>query len=260
MISRDKKLIVFHAINKGVMMIRIKPSIKLLAEIVMITVVIIWIPQSGFVRDSTLKQLRFASTYSGSINSKPLRARGEGILAFQTSYGNDVRYEYTELPDGFHPFALSCTVVIACFIACQAEGRAMNLWQLTGGNYGFKRIMTWSGMPNSRIAINAVARTVGDNLNLDATFSGKYDGPTDLVSVSDIKVLWRNDKNGIQETGSATIHRRNGKTFKLSFTTIYLGILKPMEVPQEGIVSYRKLTFNNRILHASWDGRLIEAK
>jgi hypothetical protein len=82
---------------------------------------------------------------------------------------------------------------------------------LTGGNYKVRRIVSYPGFPQSEIAFETEVKAVNESeWNTTIMVNGTYDGPTDVVGVTDYEVVWTSDGESLFERGSAILELSDG--------------------------------------------------
>ncbi len=87
----------------------------------------------------------------------------------------------------------------------------MDLYDLTKGNYRIARTITYPDFPESKIVTDAQVKAAKDTeWNANIAINGKYDGPTDAVSVKDYQFRWTAAGKNILESGSATLELASG--------------------------------------------------
>lgn len=111
----------------------------------------------------------------------------------------------------------------------------MNLYDVTGGNYGIRRSITYPDFPASKIETDAkVTATTRTEWDTNITISGTYDGPTDVVSAQDYQLTWTSDGKSILETGSATLGLRSGGSVRQVWTSTITPRNGLQKFPQSG--------------------------
>jgi hypothetical protein len=164
-----------------------------------------------------------------------------------------MRSPRSSIPKEFHPYAVG-----ACFITigvggATRHGQALNLWDLSRGNYSFERTMTWSDFPDSRIGIVARVTTRDRNFHLRADYEGRYDGPTDLSTVQLWEGIMTQAGDDVNEIGRAVIERSNGETFEVKWNSVYRGFYRRMNVSrQHASMIADVLTFEKNEMRMKW--------
>jgi hypothetical protein len=112
-----------------------------------------------------------------------------------------------------------------------AIGSALNLFQLTGGNYAFTRHTTWSNQPGVAVDVSGSVTTTQTLKTVNATITGNYVAPSDVVGLSDYTQQWTWSGVGtaIDYTGSALAQESSGNTFSINYSGTYSvgGLLLP---------------------------------
>jgi hypothetical protein len=132
----------------------------------------------------------------------------------------DMQHPAGLMPDRHGQVANSCLCVGCVLICLPADGRALNLLEVTSGNYTLTRTYTYPDARN--VGLTGKMTFDGDTLRYEAEFSGDLGpDPKDLTEVT----RWQDDlvpagRGRIRETGFAVIS--SGKqSFKLEWTGMY---------------------------------------
>ena len=97
---------------------------------------------------------------------------------------------------------------------------AINLSDLTGGNYLIRRAVLYPEFPNSQLTFEADVTAVSSSeWSTKLTVLGTYDGPKDVVSVQDYQITWTSDGKTISENGSVLLVLTSGKTVQSKWTS-----------------------------------------
>lgn len=185
--------------------------------------------------------LSVSGSYSGNINGTPLVATSTGSINTDGP-GGALSATFSSIPtDTFTPLAVgSSLVTLVCWSSAErvsgAHGFAQNLFDLSGGNYTVDRTFTYPTLPGSILTATGTVATVGSNMTYTADFSGTYNGPTDIVGVSNYQVRWvQGPGSTVLETGTATLLLSGGGTLELGIGTTYGGLTSPLLYEQFGV-------------------------
>jgi hypothetical protein len=177
-------------------------------------------------------------TYSGDINGTPLAASVSGGFDTTGVGPNNLTVNFSSIPnDTFTPLALGSSVItLVCWSAAEPIGPdTLNLFGLSGGNYGISRTFSWPTLSGSTLTATGAASTVGSNLSFIANLSGTYNGPTDIVGVTGYTVHWTQGAAGtVDEQATATLLRSNGAALPLAISTVYSGLTNSLLNPEVG--------------------------
>jgi hypothetical protein len=90
----------------------------------------------------------------------------------------------------------------------------VSLYEITDGNYRVHRTISYPEYPNSQVVFDTEVTAVRNSeWSTKISVSGKYDGPTDVVSVEDYRLEWTTDGKTLSEKGSATLVPSSGRSF-----------------------------------------------
>ena len=205
--------------------------------------------------------LNVTCRYEGAINNTPLLSQGRGHIDAGTVKAHEVTVVYSKLPVGFHPFAVGASFITIGIAGARRHGKALNLWDLSRGNYSFKRNLRWPDFAG-HVTVNANVVTKGIDFQLLAKYAGSYSGPTDLTSVlSWDAVLTQATDTTIREAGKAVIKRSSGKTFLVEWDAEYAGLYRKMSVRQQDATMIAEtLTFANNEMRMKWVSDVYESR
>jgi hypothetical protein len=97
---------------------------------------------------------------------------------------------------------------------------AVNLFDLTGGNYIVKRTVLYPEFPASQLTFEAdVTAVTSSEWSTKLTVDGTYDGPKDVASVQDYQLAWTSDGKTLSESGAVTLVLTSGKTVQTKWTS-----------------------------------------
>lgn len=179
-------------------------------------------------------------SYTGNINGTALAATSAGTINTDGP-GGALIVTFNSIPNStFTPLAVGSSVVtLICWSSAERlDANALNLFDLSGGNYTVDRTFTYPTLPGSMLTAMGTVATVGSEMTYTADFSGTYGGPTDIVGVSDYTVSWvQGPGNTVLETGAATLLLSGGGTLALGVSTTYGGLTSPLLLSQIGVYS-----------------------
>lgn len=220
--------------------------------------VIVVLFSSSLPNISFAQSITVAGTLTGAINETPLEGTYSGTFdpTGANCNLNDLFLTFNAIPGGYHPFAVgTCNFTWKCTGALKATPPAQNLFQLSGGNYFVNRVFTWPSLPGDSIVGVAAVSTVGSNMFAKAEMFGTYSGPTNLVSVSNIKFTWTVIEDvGIAENASAMIHTPTD-SFAVNWKTSYR-FPSPISIKETGTYAPDLLTFSGNQQHIKWCGSI----
>jgi len=96
---------------------------------------------------------------------------------------------------------------------------AVNLYDLTGGNYRVTRTVTFPDFPASKIVFETTVKATRSDWSTQIQASGTYDGPRDVTSVRDYTVTWTTDGKTLFEQGSATLGLSSGGSVRSTWSS-----------------------------------------
>lgn len=217
-----------------------------------------WIPVSALGMP-----LQIAGTYTGQINGSSITATVSGNIDTTGSVLNHFELAFAQpLPSNFNPFAVtnswnSSYHGAAVFPVTNRYGTAVNLFDLSGGNYFASRTVRWDSLPGEQIVLTGDVTTSGGVMTANnATVNGTYSGPTDLIGVIDYETLWRQiDLTTIEVISTAKLLRENGLTLDATITSIYSGLSAQMPTSlQVGGQTYSNESWNGNVMKYDWVG------
>jgi hypothetical protein len=201
--------------------------------------------------------INFQVEFDGEINGETIDASGGGGLDRNGTGNNFADIGFEALPRNFSPFAVDALLTNICPNGFRADGDSQNLWDLGGGNYSIERTFQWIGFPGSTIFSSADVTYDDDSETLfsSMTFSGNYNGPTDLVAIESYGVLWLPGSTDGEffESGTAVVRRANGEQLLVQFATRYFGLQENLLETQFGIGSL-DASFDGQNLTVGWEG------
>ncbi|PTR08055.1 putative secreted protein with PEP-CTERM sorting signal/MYXO-CTERM domain-containing protein [Nitrosospira sp. Nsp5] len=213
---------------------------------------------SGLVRANPIFQ--FSGDYTGQINGVPIIATATGQTDVTGNTLSHVQVDFTSIPSNISPFALGNSWTTSnSALGVHTSGGALNLFDLSGGNYDAGRVAMWPSLPGDQISVTTHMSTIGNMLNYTADVNGTYNGPTDLVFVTDYHWIWTQlDPTSIEVSTTASLVRANGSSFVVDLHTLYTGLSVQMPTQQqEGRVIFSNMSFSNNIMSYDWQGTLV---
>lgn len=216
-----------------------------------------WIPVSAFGIP-----LQIAGTYTGQINGSDITATVSGNIDTTGSVVNHFELTFAQpLPGNFNPFAVtnswkSSYHGAAVFPVTNTHGTAVNLFDLSGGNYLAGRTVRWASLPGEQIVLTADVTTSGGVMTANnATVNGTYSGPTDLIGVIDYETVWTQiDPTTIEVISTAKLLRENGLTLDATVTSVYSGLSSQMPTRQVGGQTYSNEYWDGNVMKYDWVG------
>ena len=181
---------------------------------------------------------------SGIINGAPVTATGSGTIDMGTSVSS-LHVDWAK-SQAVPPLTLATAAWgVSAGCAGVTQGAALNLQKLTGGNYTLTRHITWPSVPGSAIDVVGSVSTTGNQMAITGTVSGSYNGPTDVVDMTNWTQNWTRSGNGtaIDYTASAVAHRADGGTFLVQYSGIY-GAGGPL-LPGPEVLSVNLMSFSS---------------
>jgi hypothetical protein len=200
------------------------------------------------------KRLQIGFTLNGVINGSTFLACGPGTIGLEGTAPLDLQLRILAMPRNFHPYVLIGAG--SALLGARTDGTGVNLWDLSGGSFGFRRTARWSSLPNDRIEWAATATTVGDRLVLQVNFLGTYSGPTEGISVRNFALRWIPAGKEVSEQITATINASGAASFQMTANTTYFGLQRELPAPQEFQFTKFARTFVNNLLTMQFQARV----
>jgi hypothetical protein len=206
--------------------------------------------------------LQIKGTYTGQVNGDPIEAIVSGDMDTTGSSLNHFELEFKSIPSSLNPFAVtnswnSSYHGAGVLPVSNKYGDALNLFDLSGGNYFASRTVSWPSWPGEQIVLTANVSTVGGVMTAtDATVNGTYTGPTDLIGVTDYHMLWTQiDPTTIEIVSTATLLREKELTLDAKVTSVYSGLSFQMPTNQQvGTYTFSNESYSNNIMSFDWEG------
>jgi len=211
--------------------------------------------------------LQLEGTYIGQINGAPVEANVSGHLDTTGNTLNHFELSFITIPNNFNPFAAtnswnSSYHGVAALPISNKYGDAVNLFDLSGGNYFAGRTVRWSSLPGEQIVLTAnVTTSAGIMTANDATVNGTYTGPTDLIGVVDYQMLWTQiDPTTVEIISTASLLRTNGQILDANVISVYSGLSSQMPTNQQtGTYTFSNQSYRNNIMSFDWKGTVAAA-
>lgn len=203
---------------------------------------------------------QLSGVYTGQINDVPIIATATGHTDVTGNTPSHVQVDFTSIPSSISPFALgnSWTTSYSA-IGVHTSGGALNLFDLSLGDFDSARIATWPSLPGDQIEVTTHMSTVGNLMSYTSDVNGTYNGPTDLVFVTDYHWLWTQlDPTSIEVSTTASLIRADGTFFAVDLRTLYTGLSVQMPTHQQaGTVVFSNMSFSNNVMSYDWEGTLV---
>jgi hypothetical protein len=200
----------------------------------------------------------FTGQYTGQVNSVPIAASATGQLEVTGNSLNSIQIAFQSIPSSLDPLALGNSWATSyCALAVLPSGGALNLFDLSGGNFTAGRTSKWPSLPGEQIVVGTQMSTTGSAMTYTSTVNGTYTGPTDLVAVNGYTMLWTQlSPTSIQVTATASLLRANGQSFEVDLSTVYNGLSVQMPFSEQGTLTFTNESFVNNVLSFDWQGTL----
>jgi hypothetical protein len=140
----------------------------------------------------------------------------------------------------------------------------VTLYELTGGNYRIHRTLSYPEFPDSQIVFDTEVTALRDTeWTTKISVSGKYDGPTDVVSVKDYRLEWSTDGKTLFEKGSATLVTSSGRSFGSVWTSSIVPDKPRFEMFSRGgetvNITFSPFRIDGNKMSYSWQGTVAAA-
>ena len=140
----------------------------------------------------------------------------------------------------------------------------VTLYELTGGNYRIHRTLSYPEFPDSQIVFDTEVTALRDTeWTTKISVSGKYDGPTDVVSVKDYRLEWSTDGKTLFEKGSATLVISSGRSFGSVWTSSIVPDKPRFEMFSRGgetvNITFSPFRIDGNKMSYSWQGTVAAA-
>lgn len=121
------------------------------------------------------------------------------------------------------------------------------------------RTVTYPEFPNSNIVFDAEVRAVKESeWSTSIRVDGSYDGPTDVVGVTDYELTWHSDGKTLFEEGKAKLILASGATVQSEWRSEIVPTQNDLsKFPREGErvrVSYSDFELEGDTLRYEWEG------
>ncbi|CAG1010732.1 hypothetical protein ANAEL_04012 [Anaerolineales bacterium] len=207
--------------------------------------------------------LQITGTYTGQINGSSIEATVSGNMDTTGRFLNHFELAFTQpIPSNFNPFAVtnswnSSYHGAAVFPVSNNCGTAVNLFDLSGGNYFASRTVRWDSLPGEQIVLTGDVTTSGGVMTANnATVNGTYSGPTDLIGIIDYEMVWTQiNFTTIELISTAKLLSASGLTLDATVTSVYSGILSQMPTRQQlGEHTYSNESWDGNVMKYDWTG------
>ena len=135
---------------------------------------------------------------------------------------------------------------------------ALNLYDLTEGNYRISRTITYPDFPESKIVTDGKVKAHRKSeWNTTININGTYNGPTDVISVKEYKLEWTTDGKNILESGSATLELKSGKYIQQIWESIITTDKNLDDFPKSGesaTISFSPFEIDGEKMSYKWEG------
>jgi hypothetical protein len=163
---------------------------------------------------------------------------------------------FSSLPYDFPVYA-SCNSFysIICSVVCGEQNGAVNLYDLTSGNYSLTRTFSYPDFPSSSISLSGNVMTSGANLTYTENWSGTYNGPQDIVGITSYQhTLVPNGPGDVLTTGQATMADSSGNTYSILNTGEISGFSGELGSPESATIEWTTQELNGNVLTLAWQG------
>lgn len=228
-------------------------SKKLFRKLIILISIVLILPPLTFATTLTV-----TGTYNGTINGGNLSATCAGSLETTGADSNSVLINFSAIPPSFHPYAFGNSVItFYCPMGIQTTSSALNLFDLTGGNYTVTRTYIWAAYGCTTTAVCTVS-TAGSNMLVHIHASGNYDGPTNLAGVAHHPVRWiPSGLNSLTEEGTATFLDSSKDAHQVTYTSVFnWSGGQPLPGTQEAQYAYNSVSYNGTQMYVNWFGRI----
>jgi hypothetical protein len=97
----------------------------------------------------------------------------------------------------------------------------MNLYDLTNGNYGVLRAISYPEYPESLIVLDVQVKAASDSEWVTKIrINGTYSGPTDIVSCEDYQIKWVINGRKLLEVGTAILRPSSGDPIRQVWSSV----------------------------------------
>ena len=203
--------------------------------------------------------LQIAGHYSGQINGSPISATASGQIDTSGASLNHFTLEFQSIPSSINPMLAAMSWNSSYHgSALLPTGGAVNLFDLSAGNYTASRTVLWPSLPGDQLVLTANVSTANGTMTATTNVSGTYSGPADLIGVTDYKMLWTQiSPTSIEVISTATILQANGESFGAQITSVFSGLFSQMPTNQQaGTYTFSNELFNNNTLSFDWQGTI----
>ena len=130
--------------------------------------------------------LQIAGTYTGQINGFPVQASASGFMDTTGISLAHTTITFSQIPPNFNPIVAGNSWNSSRSVSGvqRSDPVAVNLFDISGGNYLASRTDKWSSLPGEQIVFTSNVSTIYGVMTANTTVNGTYTGPSDVVGVT----------------------------------------------------------------------------
>ena len=199
--------------------------------------------------------LNISGSISGTINGQGFTATSAGSADTATGLGS-ATVTYSSLPYDFPVFAgFNSVLSIVCGNGCYEQAGALNLYDLTGGNYSTTRAFTYDDFPGSTVSFSGTVTCSGDNLSYTETWSGTYNGPQNLVGVTGYQLNFvPNGPGSVLTPGSGQLFDSSDNNYPGEWTGGITGFSGQLSTAEVANIDWTTQQLSGNVETLAWDG------
>ncbi|KAB0243101.1 hypothetical protein EZJ55_23665 [Microcystis aeruginosa EAWAG127a] len=208
--------------------------------------------------------LNLAGTIEGQVNDAPVEAmvsgfldtEGKSINHFQLIFIKPVPITFNPIITGncwnssYHPNAIRFLPI--------RDRSVVNFGDISRGSYITSRSVEFPTLDTAnRIVLTSDVNTTEGLITANnGTINGTYNGPTDLIGITDYSfVLRRQDSTSITVSTTANIVCQDGSALPVSITSTYSGLSVPTTfLEQHGEHYYGNQRWDGKVMSFDWVG------
>jgi hypothetical protein len=162
----------------------------------------------------------FTVNLKGNVNDSDISIQGTGIVKKIGHY--EALLNFSHLPKGFHPAAISTyTISICCYGAAAMRNGGLNIVSM--GANGYKTVRKLFFENGGLITISGDVTIDRNNFTFAGSIEGQADLPDDLAGNSIyIKRIVPVKEHELHGVGEGSLFRQNGREIKVKIDTTHL--------------------------------------
>jgi hypothetical protein len=195
-------------------------------------------------------QVTIMSMVTGNINGRPVSGFGYGMLDTTGLFPSTYDIQYDSVVDCPIPLTL---------LPCQleAESGALDLWQLSGGQFTCSRTYKWPSYPGDSVHRAIHSTVVGCTLVVHDSLFGSSPDPGDGPWEWEVAHWAQVDSATVSEQCTLGYVRASGDTLLTTVTSRLTGLRQRLPTPEVSKTYFPSESFSNNHSSITWWGRTM---